>query len=197
MCQHCCSTRNRIRGHVLHPSRCSSVRLARVFLGIPQGPSTQRSGMIEQGRLDSVLWFCNTCIVLLSPSGLGFPLVIPVEYYASSTLPLRTRVHCRSHLHFRFMLERRTDVAGMETEPAMLQCSRAACCIDQGHAGATASEWAPLPSNVPFGAGPSASDHLSPKFGRREGEEVTPSPILRRRGTYYRQQAHALVASLP
>lgn len=62
----------------------------------------------------------------------------------------------------------RTDVAGRERvnlHGRWIQnpqrCSiQGACCSDQGHAGATASEWAPLPSNVPFGAGPSASDHL-------------------------------------
>lgn len=75
----------------------------------------------------------------------------------------------------------------MDTEPATLQCIQGACCSDQGHAGATASEWAPLPSNVPFGAGPSASDHLQVRTKthihthterEREEESLTHSPFL-------------------
>lgn len=116
--------------------------------------STQRSGMIEQGRLNSVLWFCNTCVVLLSPSGLGFPLAVGSSVvYASSALSFSSsfQVHARK--------KNRRGRNGDRTRNAAVPQS---CCIDQGHAGATASEWAPLPSNVPFGAGPSASDHLCP-----------------------------------
>lgn len=93
----------------------------------------------------------------------------------------------------------RTDVAGRQGADLPRNGYRtrnaaahpAAGCIDQGHAGATASGWAPLPSNVPFGAGPSASDHLQVRT-----KTVTHSPFVI---TRYKTQAAALAlsASLP
>lgn len=64
---YCCSTRTRIRSHVLHALAVQAVCHIVGPTKTRQGPSrfalglTTTVGMIKQGRLDSVLWFCNTC----------------------------------------------------------------------------------------------------------------------------------------
>lgn len=210
-CRHtrsyCCSKRTRIRSHVLHALAVQAVCHIVGPTKTRQGPSrfalglTTTVGMIEQGRLDSVLWFCNTCN---SPAQPIRPWSFPwCSRYAS---PLKTGCTVGStsldvaHTPSQSSLCSRADVAGRERVDLPRNGYRTrnaavlpgACCIDQGHAGATASEWAPLPSNVPFGAGPSASDHLQVRTKR-----VTHSPLLLSKGTNCRQQAHALFASCP
>jgi hypothetical protein len=145
------NTNTYVRTHVLHALRSGGAdcQVGPRFLRVPQG--SQTVGMIEQGRLDSVLRFCNTCILLLSPSGLDFPpdaLVMP--HHPRRDAPL---AHHPGVLMFMFLSSScsRTDVAGRERvdQPRNGYRTRnaavlpAAGCIDQGRAGA--SEVGPPP----------------------------------------------------
>ena len=148
------NTNTYVRTHVLHALRSGGAdcQVGPRFLRVPQG--SQTVGMIEQGRLDSVLRFCNTCILLLSPSGLGFPpgaLVMPhhprrdaplAHHPSVSSCPCSFRVHAREPT---WQAVRESTTLGMDTEPAMLQCSQLLAASTRGAQAQTASEVGPPP----------------------------------------------------